>query len=438
MQKRGGDLRILETLGALTQRNEGNTPTNDNDEPPTTTMTGTSTKSTTWKMLRGAGLAIVVGLAGMTAVLGEDIPTCADGINSDDCMECNFQDENPWCGDNDDPVDQMSCTPFEYRPMSFNNIANKDGPQIDEYCSYSPDPKNSDDIWATLAYDDTLGGWDSSGSPAPWPYPGVRAWAAQFNGDCSQAGGNSDYWVFHACDGAGIQGGDCKGDIKYVERFGWNYYGDMEEDFGYCNYDGQPWSYDNRMYCRFVHPGTNKVYEEYKAGWTGFTNDKEDTFWAAKGLPTAEQAFLSAANGGWDPDSALMQTLSTFSDWAYGWNGGKHPYTWTGKWFSFPMFAWRADYISDDHDNNKLSYPTIAENGWKVYADNEPGDTGAPPEVDFILGGLTWDDDTPKLVFDMWRSDADGNMWKLNDEVANGTSFVLYPVHENDGSCAPW
>ena len=372
-------------------------------------------------MLRGAGLAIAVGLAGVTAVQGSQ---CLDG-SDDDCLQCASEAANPWCGGSDDPATEMSCTPFHYRPMSFNNVQG-----TDEWCGFS-----DGDIFKTLAYDDTT---DDQGNATPWPYPGVRAWAAQFNGDCSQAGGNSDYWVFHACDGAGIQGGDCKGDIKYVERFGWNYYGDMEEDFGYCNYDGQPWSYDNRMYCRFVHPGTNKVYEEYKAGWTGFTNDKEDTFWAAKGLPTAEQAFLSAANGGWDPDSALMQTLSTFSDWAYGWNGGKHPYTWTGKWFSFPMFAWRADYISDDHDNNKLSYPTIAENGWKVYADNEPGDTGAPPEVDFILGGLTWDDDTPKLVFDMWRSDADGNMWKLNDEVANGTSFVLYPVHENDGSCAPW
>jgi len=402
-------------------------------------MTGTSAKSTTWKMLRGAGLAIVVGLAGVTAVLGDDddIPPCADGTSWDNCMECAFQDDQPWCGGDDDPANQMSCTPFQYRPMSFNNKANKDGPQIDEYCSYQ-----SDDIWATLAFDDTLNGWDSSGNPAPWPNPGVRAWAAQFNGDCSQAGGNSDYWVFHACDGAGIQGGDCRGDIKYVERFGWNYNGD-KEDFEYCNYDGQPTSYDDRMYCRFVHPGTNKVYEEYKSGWTGSTNDNEDTFWAAQGLPTVEGTFQSAATGGWHDDSPLMQTLSNFPDWAYG---NEHPYTWTGKWFSFTMYAWRASWIGDDHDNNNLSWPTIAENGWKVYADNEScgedGDdncAGAPPEVDFILGGLTWEDDgTAKLVFDMWRSDKDGNMVKLNDEVAGGDPFVLYPVHEGDDSCAPW
>ena len=436
MQKRGGDLRILETLGALTQRNEGNnTPTNDNDEPPTTTMTGTSTKSTTWKMLRGAGLAIVVGLAGVTAVLGEDeSPTCADGINSDNCYECANENaaDDYWCGGDDDPANQMSCTPFQYRPMSFNNVKG-----LNEWCSYSDDPINDPDadIWATLAYDDTK---NEAGDPTPWPYPGVRAWAAQFNNDCSQAGGNSDYWVFHACDGAGIQGGDCRGDIKYVERFGWNYEGD-KEDFEYCNYDGQPTSYDDRMYCRFVHPGTNKVYEEYKAGWTGAVNDDVDTFWAAKGLPTLD--IKSAATGGGHDDSPLKQTLSNFPDWAYG---NEHPYTWTGKWFSFPMFAWRASWVGDDHDN-KLSWPTIAENGWKVYADNEScgedGDfcAGAPPEVDFILGGLTWEDDgTPKLVFDMWRSDKDGNMKKLNDEVAGGDPFVLYPVHENDGSCAPW
>ena len=36
------------------------------------------------------------------------------------------------------------------------------------------------------------------------------------------------------------------------------------------------------------------------------------------------------------------------------------------------------------------------------------------------------------------EQDKDGNMKKLNDEVAGGDPFVLYPVHENDGSCAPW
>merc|ERR1712048_916022 len=260
--------RILETLGALTQRNEGNT------HKRRTRMTGTSAKSTTWKMLRGAGLAIVVGLAGMTAVLGdEDPPTCADGINSDNCFECANAADDYWCGDNEDPAWQMSCTPFQYRPMSYNNAQG-----LDEWCSYSDDPKNDPDadIWATLAYDDTK---NEAGDATPWPYPGVRAWAAQFNNDCSQAGGNSDYWVFHACDGAGIQGGDCAGDIKYVERFGFTYDGDME-DFEYCNYDGQPTSYDDRKYCKFVHPGTNKVYEEYKAGWTGTVNKGEGNFWA--------------------------------------------------------------------------------------------------------------------------------------------------------------
>jgi len=383
-------------------------------------MTGTSAKSTTWKMLRGAGLAIVVGLAGVTAVQGSQ---CLDG-SDDDCLQCASEAANPWCGGSDDPATEMSCTPFHYRPMSFNNVQG-----TDEWCGFS-----DGDIFKTLAYDDTT---DDQGNATPWPYPGVRAWAAQFNGDCSQAGGNSDYWVFHACDGAGIQGGDCAGDIKYVERFGFTYDGDME-DAGICTPDGQGGGYDDRKYCKFVHPGTHKVYDDYKSGWTGSTNDNEDTFLAAKGLPTAEGAFASKASGGWHDDSPLMQTLSNFPEKEYG---GNHPYASTGKWFSFPMYSWRA--YKNGNDNNYLSYPTIAENGWKAFADNEPcgdsGCAGAPPEVDFILGGLdAKDDGTPKLVFDMWRSDADGNMVKLNDEVANGTSFVLYPVHENDGSCAPW
>ncbi|QDZ20228.1 hypothetical protein HOP50_03g27460 [Chloropicon primus] len=381
-------------------------------------MTMTGTRRSTWKMLRGAGLALAVGLAGATIAQGAQ---CLDG-SDDNCLQCAAEADNPWCGGTQDPVNEMSCTPFTYRPMSFNNLKG-----LNEWCGFG-----DDDIYKILAYDDST---DDQGNPAPWPYPGVRAWAAQFNNDCSQAGGNKDYWVFHACDGAGIQGGDCAGDIKYVERFGFHYDG-AREDKGICTPDGQGVGYDNRKYCKFVHPGTEKVYDDYKAGWTGINNPDEDTFWAAAGLPSCENAFNSKASKGWADDSALMQTLSTFPSWAYG---GEHPYAYTGQWFSFPMYSWRA--VKNGNDNHYLSYPTIAENGWKAFADNEPcGDSkdycaGAPPVVDFIIAGLDQADGNPKIVFDMWRSDADGNMMKLND---GGEPFVLYPVHENDGSCAPW
>jgi len=80
-----------------------------------------------------------------------------------------------------------------------------------------------------------------------------------------------------------------------------------------------------------------------------------------------------------------------------------------------------------------------------MFVDNEPcGDDGlcfgAPPEVDLVLGGLAWDqeDGPPHLIFEMWRSDQDGNIRKLNDETNGGKPYELYPVHPGDGSCAPW
>ena len=58
-----------------------------------------------------------------------------------------------------------------------------------------------------------------------------------------------------------------------------------------------------------MHPGTETVYQEYKAGFAGYSDD-QDTFWAKAGYPTANGAFMSKASGGWDPDSNLVQQLN--------------------------------------------------------------------------------------------------------------------------------
>jgi len=372
-------------------------------------------------------LTVLIALVGTPMTALADVQCTLPFGGEDNCETCLNEDPDPWCGGSSDPLQELTCTPFNYRPLRYNNEQG-----LDANCAIGDDLETSP--FSVLAYDDS----------GAYPYPGARVWASQFSGDCDNGGGNTDYWVMHACDGAGVQGGDCKGDIKYVERFGTLWDGDRQDE-GICTPDGEGFGYDNRKICKYIHPGTERVYSDYKAGWTGAQNNDEDTFWAKKSYPTAENSFQSAASGGWHDDSQLVQNLNDLPNW-YNWD---HPYAYTGYWFSFPMFLWRA--ARSDTSNNYLSYPTIAEEGWKVFADNEPcGDNGdddcvgAPPEIDLILGGLTWDDldgsgnDGPKIVFDMWRSDPEGNLKKLNDDVNNGDPFVLYPVHPGDGSCTPW
>ena len=374
-----------------------------------------------------AAISLLFLLAFASSAMAGEPTSCETPAGEfDNCETCYMESSNPWCGESTDPFTEISCSPFQYRPMSYNNANG----QLDAMCNYGGPEGYKDSLLSLVAYDDAK-------PEDMFPYPGTRVWAGSFTGDCSQGGGNSDYWVFHACDGAGIQGGACAGDINYVERFGPTYTGGDREDAGICTPDGQGYGYDNRKYCKFVHPGTETVYDSYKAGWAGNT-ESQDTFWAKAGYPSANGSWQSKTSGSWDENSNLVQQLNGLPS-LYN---GDHPFAYTGYWFSFPMFSWRA-YPSGT-SNNYLSYPSIADPGWKLFVDNEPcgddGCYGAPPEVDLVLGGLAWDqqDGPPHLIFEIWRSDIDGNLRKLNDETNGGKPYELYPVHPGDGSCAPW
>mmetsp|Transcript_15894 Transcript_15894/g.40521 ORF Transcript_15894/g.40521 Transcript_15894/m.40521 type:complete len:416 (+) Transcript_15894:219-1466(+) len=401
-------------------------------------------------LVLGTTLALAVVLAsadGNQTMVGmaQWSAQCKDPAGqSDNCNTCANEDpNNNRCGGGgswNDPWEQMSCSPFEYRPMSYNNAK-----PADPWCG------NYDNFYEqTLFYDDT---GRSQGKWNPQPNVGVRAWAGDFSAKKTGKCANSDYWVFHACDGAGIQGADCKGDVKYIEHFGTKSKDQTVLPTGNGCHLATTANNEERWYCNFVHPGTHTVYDDYRGGWLGFQNQGGDYFWAKHGHSDASIDFGlgggSHATGPWDQQSRLVHTLQDLPNWYYGYTGGKHPVEYAklaeGGYFSFMLYPWRLGDNGNAVNNNNLSWPSYPNYGKKMFVDNERcGDNGVcnyyPPKVELIIGGLTWQDvqgngnNGPKIVFDLWESDKDGNLNKINQ---NGW-FVLYPVHHDDGSCAPW
>jgi len=408
-------------------------------------------------MMASADLSPVVN---MTETLMSGTPTCLGG-GSDNCAQCADQVANPWCGGTNFPWNEMSCSPFKYYPQSSNSRVWGQ----DDTCTTNDDP-----LWSVLTNDEQ-----------GYPNYGVRAWAANFDCDPSQGQFNDEYFVFHGCDSAGIQGGDCLGDIKYFERFGtlyddtskgvsngcvWSdslqkYFAD--DNFQTCytwdetnnvplgldearnngwwndgntedGFQCEQWGDDVRYYCKFIHPGTQKVYNDYRGGWGGDTNSFID-FWANANMPTAINNFHSAASPDWwNFDYDYLPNLYT----------NKHPYAWTGNWFSFALFQWRA---SDSGSwNNYLSYPSIRMEGKKMYVDNEPGGeldwgkaVGHPPEVEVYLAGLDTSQGNPQIWLTKWKSNSDGTF----PQNAEYEDAIIYPIRWEDvrdgRSCgAPW
>jgi hypothetical protein len=226
----------------------------------------------------------------------------------------------------------------------------------------------------------------------------------------------SEYFVFHNCDGAGIQS-DCLGDIKYIERFE-----------GY-NAPGTPVICDGpdggRNHCMFVHPASKTVFDKlnYWAGWYMFGQiDKS----------------VCAAGGSRDWDPAVCSRI-------LGINGGKHPYINTGAvhLFSFLLYPWVCNSDPAMRNSNFLS-PTLdntpdhPDKGWKCYADNEPlsppsGPPGWPPQIEIYYFALyRTADGKDQLKYDKWAiADSD-----TPEQVA--TALELYPCNPGDGSNCPW
>jgi hypothetical protein len=239
---------------------------------------------------------------------------------------------------------------------------------------------------------------------------GARAWT-------SYPGPPSDYFVFHNCDGAGIQS-DCLGDIKYIERFEGR------------NAPGTPVLCDgrdgNRNHCMFVHPSTGTVFGklQYWAGWYNFGKIDEG---------------ICKAGGtrSWNP--AVCSRLLAI-------HAGRNPYDGTGAahTFAFLLYPWVCNSDGAMKSSNFLS-PTLDNtadrpaHGWKCYADNEPGQrlasgqAGWPPQIEIYFFGLyRTADGKDQLKYDKWAvADSDTPV-----EVATGRE--LYPCHPNDGSNCPW
>lgn len=332
-----------------------------------------------------------------------------------------------FCGGSTDPWTELSCSMYSYRPFTFNKAHGNDGQSCGNDGVYLGIMANGEN-------------YDPSGNSNP--NSNTNAWASDFSGN------NEDYFVFHGCDGAGLQS-DCVGDIKYIERLSYLYTDDntLQTDRvvdgmvssgrkfgeaypeGMCGQQDFP-SGDQRTYCKFVHPGTERVYSDYHGGWWGVDAD-EDSKFGSKGMGFIKEGdFASAASGDWS--GPLKSNVMAIPDRNFG---GRHPFAGDGDNFSFMLFDYRCE--ASPADSNYFSYPSIASNGRKCFVDNEPGSLGYPPHVEIYFGTLTQDTGGKDMVKMLrWDSDVDGNITPANDDT--DSPYITYPVHKHDGSNVPY
>ena len=249
---------------------------------------------------------------------------------------CNYEGKQAWCGGGSSAgnvIDQMSCSPFAYKPWSFNIQSGVGDRSKKTFCT-------SDTV------KDIAGG----------PYQS-QAWMYQ-RGNSQK---DTSYWVFHGCDGAGIMP-DCKGDVLFLERFyGWA----KDQSTVWCQGEngGPPIRIDqvasrtnepnsNRRQCKFKHPGTGKIYENYEAGmWQ----------WGDGSTQINLSNFTSAATGGWSQraENAVTSVRNPFPN-----SKGPVLYMMT--------FPWVCTGIENSDATNGLFTQTNTP-GVKCYWDNESG-----------------------------------------------------------------
>ena len=277
----------------------------------------------------------------------------------------------------------ISCSPFNYRPFLFN-ILNR-----------TPNPCGGSH------YEDIVAGAQNG--------QGARAWGA-FDGN-----GNNivkDYWVFHNCDGAGIQP-DCAGDIKYIERLeGTN----TEPN---CTKGSH-----GRNHCTFTHPDSKTTFGQFKywAGWYGNGQITEDDC-------------KSQASGKWGGD--VCENIAKIEN---PYENDQNRVQGPGGAFSFMLFPWVCEADSNMVGSNFV-WPTMSKwkttTGWKCYADNEPGklsdgkSPGWPPYIEIWLGGLYKEGNTYTIVLDKWMVSNSATPVKMGKG-----GYKIYPCNAND-KC-PW
>jgi len=235
--------------------------------------------------LRGA--AINESTSSHALQANDCVPNCKFCGDGSDATYCDCGDTDVWT--------MLSCSPF---PVKWGDWAELEG------CH-----------WHEEKLDFYAGGRSRA---KPWY-------------DYNQADDpNKNYYVFHSCDGAGLQMGDCMGDLYYVEQF-----------FPTCASLGKNWGDDGcrcddsdgygldlpHNVCPMIHPGTTAWYSEYRCGWLNTAGDWADSkknFWKQM------KQFLT--NGGEVPagsDTMLLYPwVCTVDDssgdyrWYYGENAG--------------------------------------------------------------------------------------------------------------------
>ena len=281
-----------------------------------------------------------------------------------------------YCGGGGEGKKDISCSPFTYRPYQFNLDHNTANP-----CGGGP-------------YENIIAG-------AQWKM-GARTWAS------FPAGNRRDYWVFHNCDGAGIQP-DCLGDIKYIERFD-----------GGPSQPGCEKGPHGRNHCTFTHPNSGTTFGrmKYWAGWYNVGNDVETGKLCGAG-----------ANRDRPWNSDVCSSIRSI-------NNGQNPYKnveGVKHTFTFALFPWVCEADSSMPNSNFTSPSMEAygvTKGWKCYADNEPGSSGGwPPFIEIYFAGL-FQESNDKFVLKL-------DKWMINNSATPelvGQGYALYPCNSGD-SC---
>ena len=318
---------------------------------------------------------------------------------------CSNPDPNPRCGGSTDPTTELSCTPFEYRPNQWKNTKPV---QDQSFCTN----------WDALK---TLTGRPKGGASNDT----YRAWAFfDSTGHNVPQQNKGDYWVFHGCDGAGIQP-DCAGDNMYVERL----YGPISTNGpiwcqGGYTIDQIPSKGRNpRRQCKFKHPGTGKVYDNYYSGW-----------WAEGDLNSNPWMMRAGANRWWN------NTIRN----AFTQKAGTSPFQGqAGDKLVMMIFPWVCDLAAEDDDaevKDGFYSPDTAYKNVKCWADNEPytdgkGNAGWPPFAQLYYMLLTREGN--KDVLKVRGYEIDNSAQNVKD-MNNGNSWNLYPCNKSHNDTCPF
>jgi len=238
----------------------------------------------------------------------------------------------------------------------------------------------------------------------------IRKWQKADGSWCdSRCDDDPSYFVFHTCDGSGLQS-DCQGASWYVEQLSqWNGQGGNSNSGSPTADDHHPTG-SSQVSFNFNHPGTGHDYEWYWCGWWSMTSGWKN----------------------WDPSAGWLSETKV---------DGVHT----------PSWAWDA-FGGADADATMVLYP------WICTVDNDPAKTGIQPGAAMYSGdhsegnwncfcdnngpdGHPWDTSPPphyKFYSMKQEKDSEGNLYMhvigaAGDAIDPGVSnedFRIYGFSE--------